>query len=136
VETETLALTAWNRELGTAQGRVAPELFMPPEGNYAFALGRDLPGLTQKLNPGDFVEVSQTADFGSTNLVRFRGRLRPPASVPIGLVWKASLQIDGVERASALLPPGRTRDRVDLAANVSKLSGNHELAFRLELLGM
>jgi hypothetical protein len=131
-----LALTAWNRELGTAQGRAAPEFFVPPEGTYAFALGRDLPGLSQKLNPGDFVEVSQTADFGSTNLVRFRGRLRPPASVPTGFAWKASLRVDGIEHASTLLSPGRTRDRVDLAANVSKLSGNHELAFRLELFGM
>jgi hypothetical protein len=45
-----------------------------------------------------------------------------------------SLRIDGGERASTLLEPGRTRDRVDLAANVSKLAGAHELAFRLELV--
>jgi hypothetical protein len=32
--------------------------------------------------------------------------------------------------------PGRLRDRADLAANVSKLSGNHELAFRLEVVAV
>lgn len=131
-----MALTAWNRELGTTQGRIAPAAFTPPEGTFAFVLGRDLPGLTQKLEIGDFVEVKQTADFGEAQLVRFRARMRPPESVPAGLAWKASLRIDGSERASALLVPGRTRDRVDLAANVSKLSGDHEIAFRLAVVAV
>jgi hypothetical protein len=131
-----VALTAWNRELGTTQGRIAPAGFVPPEGTRAFVLGRDLPGLTQTFEVGDFVEVKQTADFGDAKLVRFRARMRPPASVPAGVGWRASLRIDGDERAAALLVPGRARDRVDLAANVSKLSGNHELAFRLEVVAV
>jgi hypothetical protein len=131
-----VALTAWNRELGTTQGRVQPQGFVPPQGEFAFVLGRDLPRLTQKLEVGDFVEVKQTADFGDAKLVRFRARLRPPTSVPAGVAWKASLRIDGGERTSQLLAPGRTRDRVDLAANVSKLAGDHELAFRLELVAV
>ena len=128
-----MALVAWNRELGATQGRIAPHGFVPPEGVFAFVLGRALPGLTQKLSAGDHVEVRQTASFGEAKLVRVRARLRPPASVPAGLAWRASLRIDGVARASVLLAPGRVRDRVDLAANVSKLTGDHELAFRLEL---
>lgn len=131
-----MALTAWNREFGTTQGRIAPVGFTPPEGAFGFVLGHDVPGLTQKLQVGDYVEVKQTADFGDAKLVRARARLRPPASVPSGFAWKSSLRIDGVERASALLMPGRTRDRLDLAANVSKLAGNHELAFRLELVAV
>lgn len=131
-----MALTAWNRELGTTQGRLAPAGFVPPEGTRAFVLGRDLPGLTHKLEVGDFVEVKQIADFGDAKLVRFRARMRPPSSVPAGVAWRASLRIDGDERASAMLTPGRTRDRADLAANVSKLSGNHELAFRLEVVAV
>jgi hypothetical protein len=111
-----VALTAWTRELGTTQGRIGPQGFAPPEGTFAFVLGRDLPGLRQKLNVGDFVEVKQTADFGDAKLVRVRARMRPPESLPAGVAWKASLRIDGAERASALLLPGRTRDRVDLAA--------------------
>jgi hypothetical protein len=131
-----VALAAWNRELGTTQGRIAPAGFAPPQGEFAFVLGRDLPGLRQKLDVGDHVEVRQTADFGDAKLVRFRARMRPPEAIPAGLAWRASLRIDGAERASALLPPGRTRDRVDLAANVSKLMGDHELAFRLELVAV
>jgi hypothetical protein len=131
-----VALTAWNRELGTTQGRVDPRAYTPPQGEFAFVLGRDLPGLVQKLEVGDFVEVKQTADFGDAKLVRLRARMRPPASVPAGVAWKASLRIDGGERASTLLEAGRTRDRVDLAANVSKLAGDHELAFRLELVAV
>lgn len=130
-----MALTAWTRELGTTQGRIAPLAFVPPEGEFAFVLGRDLPGLTQKLNVGDYVEARQTADFGDATLVRFRTRMRPSESVPPGFAWRASIRIDGVERASAMLVPGRVRDRVDLAANVSKLTGNHELAFRLAVVG-
>ena len=131
-----MALAAWNRELGTTQGRISPVGFAPPQGEFVFVLGRDLPGLRQKLDVGDFVEVRQTADFGDAKLVRFRSRMRPPESIPAGLAWKASLRVDGAERASALLAPGRTRDRVDLAANVSKLTGDHELAFRLELVAV
>jgi hypothetical protein len=131
-----VALAAWNRELGTTQGRLMPLGFVPPEGTFAFVLGRDLPGLAQKLAVGDFAEVKQTADFGGSKLVRFRSRMRSPAVMPAGFAWKASLRIDGTERASTLLTAGRPRDRLDLAANVSKLSGNHELAFRLQLVAV
>jgi hypothetical protein len=130
-----VALTAWNRELGTTQGRVVPQQYAPPEGSFTFVLGRDLPGLTQKLAIGDRVEVKQSASFGDAKLLRLRARMRPPSSIPpAGVAWKASLRIDGVERVSALLKPGRIRDRLDLATNVSKLVGDHELAFRLELV--
>lgn len=131
-----MALTAWTRELGTTQGRVAPATFRAPEGTFAFVLGRELPGLIQRLAVGDFVELKQLADFGPAQLVRFRARLRPPASTPAGIGWQASIRIDGAPRASALLVPGRTRDRLDLAANVAKLVGNHELAFRLAVVAV
>lgn len=129
-----MALRAFTRELGTTQGRLMPQGFVPPEGAFAFVLGRDLPGLTQKLAAGDFVEVKQTADFGGASFVRFRARTRPAAALPPGVAWKASVLVDGAELASAPLV-GRLRDRADMAANVSKLSGNHEFAFRLSLVG-
>ena len=129
-----MALVAWNRELGTTQGRIVPQGYAPPSGSYAFVLGSDLPGLLQQLAVGDHAEVKQTASFGDINLVRLRARMRPSTSVPAGVAWKASLRIDGTERTSTLLEPGRTRDRIDLAANVSKLVGDHELGFRLELV--
>lgn len=131
-----MALTAWDRELGTTQGRIAPEGFAPPEGTFAFVLGCDVPGLTQRLNAGDFVEVKQMAHFGDAKIVRLRARMRPPSAVPPGVGWRASLRIDGTERAASLLVAGRARDRVDLAANVSKLTGDHELAFRLAVVAV
>jgi phage tail-like protein len=130
-----MALSAFTRALGSTQGRIAPRGFVPPEGEFAFVLGSDLPGVTQRLAVGDFAEVMQTADFGGANFVRFCTRLRPPAAMPAGVFWKASVRVDGVERTSMPLVPSRTRDRLDLAADVSKLTGNHELAFRLELSG-
>lgn len=128
-----MALTAWTRELGATQGRLMPRGFVPPEGTFAFVLGRDQPGLTQRLAVGDFVEVHQTADFGGASFARFRARMRPAAALPLGVAWKASVLVDGIQLTSAIL--GRLRDRADLAANVSKLSANHELAFRLTLTG-
>jgi len=115
---------------------MAPGSYIPASGTFAFVLGHDLPGLAQKLAAGDHVEVRQTASFGDVKLVRVRARMRPPSSVPAGLAWRASLRIDGTERAGAALQPGQTRDRIDLAANVSKLAGDHELAFRLELVAV
>lgn len=131
-----MALVAWNRELGTAQGRLAPASYMPSSGTFAFVLGHDLPGFAQKLAAGDCAEVRQTASFGDAKLVRLRARMRPPSSVPAGLAWRASVRIDGTERACAVLRPGRTRDRIDLAVNVSKLAGDHDLAIRLELVAV
>ena len=69
-------LTAWTRELGTTQGRIEPTGFTPAEGSFVFVLGCDLPGMVQKLELGDFVEVKQTADFGDSKLVRIRARMR------------------------------------------------------------
>ena len=122
----TVALTAWNRELGMTQGRIAPRNHVPPEGTYVFVLGCDLPGLTQRFAVGDHVEDAK--------LVRLRARMRPSAATPAGVAWQASLRIYGEERTNVLLTPGRMRDRLDLVANVSKLVGDHELAFRLELV--
>ena len=126
-------LSAWTSELGVSQGRIAPAGFTPSEGSFAFVLGNDLPGLLRRLEPGDFAELKQQADFGDAKLVRVRVRLRPPTRAPEGAAWKASIRIDGEQRAAVLLIPGRTRDLADMAVNVSKLSGTHELAFRLEL---
>jgi len=130
-----VALTAWNRELGTTQGRIAPRDFVPPEGDFVFVLGRDVRGFTARFAIGDYVEVKQAANFGDAKLLRFCARLRPPATVPASVAWKATLRIDGSDRASTRLTPGWIRYRVDLAANISKLTGDHELCFRLELVG-
>jgi hypothetical protein len=119
--------------LGTSQGRLQTTGFTP-DGTFAFVLGSDAPSVRELLNIGDKVELSQTVDVTGTKYIRFAYRGRPPASLPGGAAWKFSLLVAGVERMFALLPPGRTRDRADLSANVSKLTGNQSVVFRLEVV--
>ena len=128
-----MARTAFDSRLGTGQGRTpGPSGFAT--GDHVFVLGDAQPGWTALLNVGDHAEVTQEADLTEADLVRARLRLRVPADVPAGLAWEASLTVDGEKRARTLGRPGRTRDVLDLAANVSKLSGTHTVGVRLELV--
>ncbi len=104
-------------------------------GTAAFVLGSDEAGYQERLVRGDFVQVyQQGVDLTNINFVRARFRLRGPAAdPPASLVWRASVTIDFVDEAATALLAGRTRDVVDLAAHVSKLSGNHTIGFKLEL---
>ena len=56
--------------------------------------------------------------------------------VPAGLAWEASVVVDGVKRSRMTCAPGRTRSITDLAANVSKLTGTHDVGVRLELVAV
>ena len=63
-------------------------------------------------------------------------RLRVPAGLVAGLAWEVSITVDGAKAARATCPAGRERVLTDLAANVSKLSGTHQVGVRLELVVM
>ena len=118
---------------GMAGGSAGPELaglIAAPEGDHVFVLGFQLPGLIHRFDVGDFAQLQQTADFGSTNLIRVVAIVRPPEVNPAGLAWRLSLRLDGVEYVGRNLEAGRGRTFVDMAANVSKLVGDHILAFR------
>ena len=52
------------------------------------------------------------------------------------VAWQAALIIDGTKLASFMAKPGRIRIFTDLAANVSNLSGMHQVGVRLELVGV
>lgn len=122
---------------GMAGGSNGPELAKIPaaiEGDFVFVLGYQLPGLFHRFSVGDFAQIEQNEDFGSTNVVRVVVILRSTIAMPVGFRWRFSLLIDSVEYTSRILEPGRARTLVDMAANVSKLVGNHDLAFRLELV--
>ena len=126
-------LNAWTRELGATQGRLIPVNSDAVDGDYVFVLGRDLARLEQDLNVGDFVQVEQTADFDTTEIVEVSIRMRSSASLPSPRQWKVQLLIDSVERALRVLRDGEEVDQ-KLAANVSQLApGDHTLAIRLEL---
>jgi hypothetical protein len=125
-------LNAWTRGLGTTQGRIVPVNFDPVDGDWVFCLGRDLAALEQNVDIGDFVQVEQSGDFDTIEIVEVSVRMRGATALPVGHSWKFSLRIDGSERVSRTLRDGEEIDQ-KIAANVSQLSGVHALAFRLEL---
>lgn len=116
--------------------RIQPQNWTPPDGAYVMCLGSDRIGQVNRLAVGDFLEFGQTGDFDTTTIFRVVSRTRGPATMPGDTYWEASIRIDGVAHATRRIEAGRTRDLVDMAANVSNLTaGDHALAFRLELKG-
>ena len=122
-----VALTAFNSRLGRSQGRI------PSGDGFVFVLGDVESGRLHELAAGDYAEFAQVADLTDEDFVRVQLRLHVPASTPPGFVWIASIRVDGDENARVTCRPGRERVVTDLAANVSKLAGDHEVAVRLEL---
>jgi len=131
-----MAFTPFNAALGTRQGRLEPVGFEPTSGDFAFVLGSDREGDIHDFEVGDRAEVQQDVDLTGENFVRAQIRLRNATAVPAGVNWEASITVGGAKKASMLLSPGRTRDRADMAANVSKLTGVHTVGLRLELVGV
>lgn len=131
-----MARTAFNARLGTSQGRleaVAVDRTPAPSGDYVFVLGDTEAGHFHELAGGDHVEVRQEVDLTEADLVRIQLRLRVPESTPTGWRWVASIRVDGSPLAQATCAPGRERMLTDLAANVSKFAGVHDVALRLAL---
>ena len=130
-----MTTSAWDAGFGSVQGRIASAA--AEAGSYLFALGSAAPNRFETLAIGDFVEVSQADALAGVERVRFTTTLRPPTTMPDGARWRFSLRVDGVEIVGQDIPPGRTRRRVDMSANVANLVGPpHTVAFRLELLGV
>lgn len=124
-----MELDAFTSRLGDLQGRVVDSA-----GRVSFILGASEPGRFAKLVPGDHVDVVQSLDVTHVALVRATLGLAAPTSLPGWLAWEASIVIDGVKRAAIRCGAGRRRRTADLAANVSKLVGVHDVGFRLELV--
>ena len=126
-----MELDAFTCRLGDGQGRVATA-----DGEVRFVLGDTEPGRLFDLVAGDRVEVAQSTDLTGGSLGRAILRMRVPKGVPAGLAWEASVVVDGVKRSRMTCAPGRTRSITDLAANVSKLTGTHDVGVRLELVAV
>jgi len=129
-----MELDAFTSRLGLGQGRIAPANAPPGSGDHVFVLGEDEPGRFFDLAAGDHAEVVQDTDLTDVSLVRAHLRLRVPANLPSTHGWEASIVVDGVKAARATCRAGRERLLTDLAANVSKLAGLHEVGVRLELV--
>jgi hypothetical protein len=124
-----MELDAFTSRLGISQGRV-----VAPDASVSFVLGYLEAGRFADLAVGDFVEVVQALDVTGVALVRASLTLRAPRAGSPGSTWEAAMVVDGAVGASARGAPGRARDVVDLAANVSKLTGMHEVGVRLALV--
>lgn len=129
-----MELDAFTSRLGVGQGRLAPLGAEPASGEHVFVLGEDEPGRAFELAAGDHAEVLQDTDLTDVDLVRAHLRLRVPAATPLGFGWEVSIVVDGAKQARASCAPGRERVLTDLAANVSKLAGVHQVGVRLELV--
>lgn len=116
--------------------RIMPRNWVAPEGEFVLCLGHDSPGRKERMAVGDFVQLGQTGDFDTTTIFRIQSRIRAPVSMPGDTYWEVSIVIDGTKHTARKLEAGRTRDLMDMSANVSNLApGNHALAFRIELVG-
>ena len=91
-----MALTPFDREFGSAQGRIQPTGVTPPEGDFVFVLGHDIPGVEHDLTVGDEISISQLADFGADTLVcRVTVRTRPPDRMPLESLAEPFALADG-----------------------------------------
>ena len=72
-------------EIGHANGnagRVQPNSFVPPDGDWVLALGHESPNRFVKVNTLDQISWSQDADFDVTKVFRFRALVRGPSNYP------------------------------------------------------
>jgi hypothetical protein len=125
---------AFLSRLGYGQGRIIPQGIIAPSGDYVFVLGDDEPGRFFELDIGDHAEVTQDTDLTPVDLIRAYLRLRVPNSLQDGFAWEVSLLVDGSKLSQAICLPGHERTITDVAANVSKLTGVHNVGVRLELV--
>lgn len=129
-------MQAWSTSLGVSQGRIQPTGWTPPSGSYAFVLGHDLPNQWRKFAAGDFVAISQTADFTGVSFLRWRAHLRPGAT-PAGVTWDFVALVGGVEcvRRSILRELDRNDFALPMGAWVATGGSTRDVEFRVELVG-
>ena len=131
-------VTAFNAEPGTRSGRIIPTEIPAAAGDYVLCLGSSSPNFFQTLQPGDYARAAQTADWGGEGtLLRASLAFRAPRVMPAAMRWRLSMQLAGVEvSAHELGEGGAILERVDMGANLVDVSGDLELAFELQLVGV
>lgn len=127
-----MEFTAFDRDRGDAQLRVpAPNGPGVVDLGLAFILGHDLEGVERELEPGDYVEVVQNVDLTSVNQVGASFAVRGPA-VAAPDPWYFKIFVDTTEVLSWIIESGRTRVFTAYGVNVSKLTGAHDVKYRLQ----
>ncbi|MDJ0767105.1 MAG: hypothetical protein QNJ97_29295 [Myxococcota bacterium] len=123
-----MALDFFNFRLGIGQGRMKGQ----DSDDYVFVLGDAVPGNYGCLKQGDCAEIFQETDLTNVDFIRTEITMATPEEMPETFCWEVSIIIGSIKHSSVLCEPGRQRRITDLAANVSKLSGVHEVGVRLE----
>lgn len=94
-------------------------------------LGSDVPGLAQRFKRDDGIDLFQTGDVTGTTTMPFRGYVRAPKTLPAGTVWVFEWLVDGVVRGDRQIVAGLDFPITGSPIDVSDLSGDVELLFRL-----
>ena len=128
----------WLSRDGITEGRIEPSGWSPPDGTWVLCLGSDVPGLTGRLEVGDYIQASQAGNFPDSTM-RLRARTRGPASVPDGCWWEARLSAvwNGSANVGELVlrvDPGELLDYADIGWEVPGTSAG-TLFFALVLNG-
>lgn len=126
--------TPFQADAGTYQGRILSGSAI--QGSYVYELGHALAGQLHTFEPGDSHEVEQTADVTGIRAVRATFTTRGTTTMPEDAAWQVSIRVDGVAVVTRTLD-ARSLVLTDLAANLhgAGLSGNHDIAFVLEIVG-
>lgn len=133
------SITPWETDLAVSSGHLQPTAISAPSGSHVVVLGSEQRNHFIVAEPGDYSEISQTAEWGGQTgaLIRSSFTFAAPALLPIGVLWRVSIYVNGAEVVGrSVTNTGDQVDRFDLAANVFKLAGDNKLAFRLSLVGV
>ncbi len=122
-----MALDFFSYKLGISQGRMET-----PDGeDYVFILGDAERGDYGYFKQGDYAEIVQETDLTDLDFVRTEVVIDVPDEIPDTYYWEVAIVVDSIIHSSVLCDAGRVRRITDLAANVSKMTGVHEVGVRL-----
>jgi phage tail-like protein len=131
-----VSLTPFTRELGSVQGRIAPGLVPPDQGDHVLVLGSDARGRKWSFASGDGVTIAQNSANPGVAFLRPRVHLRPATTPPpAGVAWTLEAKLDGATVLS--IPVDRPRDLADVALCVVPFDpAAFDLEFRLSVAGV
>ncbi|HEY5317759.1 MAG TPA: hypothetical protein VIJ20_07245, partial [Solirubrobacteraceae bacterium] len=118
---------------GTTEGRIQPTGWTAPDGNWVLCLGSDTPGLTGRLEVGDFIQAAQAGTYPD-NVMGLRARTRGPSSAPDQCWWEAAVVIAGVPVLVRRVDVGELYDFADIGWEVAGGTGG-SIEFTLTLRG-
>lgn len=99
-------------------------------------LGNDLPGTKHWFTNGDHVAVAQVPDVTTYTSVAWQGFVRAPAAMPVGTAWRVVWLVNEQEVGGHTLTPGVDFPVTTSPLDVSQLSGDIDVRFKLVFSGV